>query len=72
MSSGLVKGTSRWASTARIVFEVPSVTSRSEGLSPSAGQAGKFDQRYTISAIRPGRGTWGDVAASCLDDHVNI
>ena len=26
----------------------------------------------TVSAIRPGRGTRDDVAASCLDDHVNV
>ena len=61
MSSGLVKGTSRWASTARIVFEVPSVTSRSEGLSPSAGQAGKFDQRLRFQrSVRGGEpgATW--------------
>ena len=34
MSSGFVQGTSRFASTARIVFDNPSVTSVNEGLSP--------------------------------------
>ena len=39
----------------------------------TTGRSGrKNGSAFTVSAIRPGRGTWGDVAASCLDDHVNI
>ena len=57
MSSGLVQGMSRLASTARIVFDVPSVMSANDGLSPLPSMvSGPVKTKYAVwSWLRAGR-----------------